>query len=118
MAEQILENFIKNKVRKGDVYIPATLLLLLKNGGEATVTQIAKLIYIFENKHSIEKYEMIVKNLVSTILEEYSLIRREDDIFILNSWPIEDKDIQNLIRLCYDVSNGFFRNLPSQKKAA
>ena len=117
MAGMILENFIKNKVRKGDVYIPATLLLLLKNGGEATVTQIAKLIYIFENKHSVQKYETIVENLVSTILEEYSLVRRDGELFILNSWPLEEKDIQKLIRLCYEVSNGFFRNLPHQKAA-
>ena len=118
MAKHILENFIKNKVRKGDVYIPATLFLLLKNNGKATKEQIAKLIYIFENKHSLEKYEVIVESFVAVILDEYGLVTREDDLFILNTWPLEQKDIEELIRLCYKVSNGFFRNLESQKKAA
>jgi hypothetical protein len=117
MAKHILENFIKTKVRKGDVYIPATLLLLLKNDGKATKEQIAKLIYIFEHKHSLEKYEVIVESFIYVMLSEYSLIRREEDSFILNSWPIDKKDIENLIRMCYEVSNGFFRNLESQKAA-
>jgi len=118
MAKQILENFINKKIRKGDVYIPATLLLLLKNDGQATKEQIAKLIYIFENKHSLEKYELIVESFVSVMLTEYSLIKRDGDLFILNQWPLDQKDVEKLIRMCFEVSNGFFRNLGNQKKAA
>jgi hypothetical protein len=118
MAKHILENFIKNKIRKGDVYVPSALLLLLKNNGKATKEQIAKLIYIFENKHSLEKYETIVENFVYVMLSEYSLIRRDGDSYILNEWPLKQKDVEELIRMCYEVSNGFFRNLDSQKKAA
>jgi len=116
MAANILENFINKKIRKGDVYVPSAILLLLKNGGKATITQIAKLIYIFENKHSLDRYEMIVKNLVLVILEEYSLISVNEDLITLNSWPLEEKDVQKLIKMCFDVSNGFFRNLPNQEK--
>jgi hypothetical protein len=116
MAKYILENFIKNKVRRGDIYIPATLFLLLKNNGRATKKQIAKLIYIFENKHSLEKYEVIVESLVAVILSEYGLLTKENELFILNTWPLKSKDVEELIRLCYEVSNGFFRNFKSQKK--
>jgi len=116
MAVNILENFITKKVRKGDVYVPSALLLLLKNKGKASVKQIAKLIYIFEKKHSLEKYEMIVKNMVVVILDQYSLITIKDDTIILNTWPIKDDDVQKLIMLCYKVSNGFFRNLKTQNQ--
>ena len=116
MAVKILENFINTKVRKGDLYVPSALLLLLKNGGKATTLEIAKLLYIFESKHTLEKYEMIVKNMVLIILQEYSLVTVEDDTIILNSWPIKEEDIEKLIKMCYKVANGFFRNLPTQQR--
>ncbi len=116
MAVKILENFINNKIRKGDLYVPSAIFLLLKNGGKATTSEIAKLLYIFENKHSLEKYEMIVNNMVLIILQEYSLVSVENDTVILNSWPIEKDDIEKLIKMCYKVANGFFRNLPIQQK--
>ena len=117
MTSQILKNFIELKIKKGDVYLPSAIVLLLKNNGKATVKQIARLIYIFENKYSLEQYETIVKNLVAVILSEYSLITVQDDTFILNVWPIKKDEVDELIKLCYQVSKGFFKNLPSQAKS-
>ena len=117
MSAKVLENFISKKIRKGDLYVPSAILLLLKNNGKASIIQIAKLLYIFENKYSLQKYEYIVKNLVSTILTEYSIVTKKDDLLILNSWPLKEEEIDRLIKMCYRVSNGFFRNLPHQKAA-
>jgi len=117
MNYQVLENFLKNKVRQGDVYIPSALFLLLKNDGHATIKEIARLIYIFENKHDLEKYELLVKNFVIVMLNDYSLIRKKDDTIFLNTWPISEEEKNYLIQLTFKISNGFFRNLDSQKVA-
>ncbi len=117
MNYQVLENFLKNKVRQGDVYVPSAIFLLLKNDGEATIEQIAKLIYIFENKHDLDKYKMIVENFVIVMLNDYSLIRKKENTIKLNTWPLSQEEIDSLIHLTYKISNGFFRNLNSQKAA-
>jgi hypothetical protein len=111
VAYALLENFISRRVRKGDIYIPATIIMLLKNGGSASIEQVAKLIYIFEYKYSIEEYKQIAKNLSFRILSEFSLVSRVDDHYVLNQWPIDEKDIDKLILQCYQKSNGFFKNL-------
>ncbi len=117
MNYQVLENFLNNKVRRGDVYIPSTIFLLLKNNGKATIKEIARLLYIFENKFELEKYELIVNEFVLVILNDYSLIRKKDDTIKLNTWPISKDKINSLIQLTYKISNGFFRNLNSQRAA-
>jgi len=117
MNYQVLENFLNKKVRRGDIYIPSALFLLLKNDGHATIKEIARLLYIFENKHTLDKYELIVKNFVIIMLNDYSLIRKKDDTIYLNTWPISEEEKDSLIRLAYKISNGFFRNLNSQKAA-
>jgi len=117
MNYQVLENFLKNKVRQGDVYVPSAIFFLLKSNGEATIEQISKLIYIFENKHDLEKYKMLVENFVIVMLNDYSLIRKKDDTIKLNTWPLNQEEIDSLIHLTYKISNGFFRNLESKKAA-
>ena len=116
MGYQILKNFLTNKVRKGDIYIPSAILLLLKNNYKATFKEVARLLYIFEYKHSLDKYELIVKNFVSVLLEEYSIAKVENENITLTINPIEEKQKEELILLCYKISNGFFKNLNSQKK--
>ena len=117
MNYQVLENFLKKKVRVGDVYIPSTIFLMLKNDGKATIKEIARLLYIFENKFTLDKYELIVKEFVLVMLDDYSLIRKKDDTIFLNTWPLSKDEINSLIHLTYKVSKGFFRNLNSQKAA-
>jgi len=111
MHYQHLTNFITNSIRKNDIYVPSMILFLVKNGGWATKEQVAKLIYIFENKHTLEDYETIVSNFSATILEDYNVIKIEDDIYKLQTWPLNNEEIDSIITQCTKVSNGFFTNL-------
>jgi hypothetical protein len=111
MNYQHLSNFIQNHTRSNDIFVPAMLTFLIKNGGWGTKEQIARLIYIFEYKHDLNHYETIVEKFASVILEEYNVIVREDDIYKLRTWPLTDDEIHDLSIQCIKVSNGFFSNL-------
>jgi hypothetical protein len=111
MNYQHLTNFIQNHTRNNDIFVPAMLTFLIKNGGWGTKEQIARLIYIFEYKHDLSHYETIVEKFASVILEEYNVIVREDDIYKLRTWPLTDDEIHDLSIQCIKVSNGFFSNL-------
>jgi len=116
MNYQHLANFISSRVRENDTYVPAMILFLVKNDGWGTKEQIARLIYIFEYKHELEHYETIVDKFASVILEDYSIIKKEDDIYKLRTWPLNQKEINNISKQCSAVANGFFSNLPSIEK--
>jgi hypothetical protein len=111
MHYQHLANFISSRLRENDTYVPAMILFLVKNDGWGTKEQISKLIYIFEYKHDLKHYEMIVEKFASSILEDYGIIKKEDDIYKLRTWPLNDKEIDLISKQCYSISNGFFSNL-------
>ena len=111
MHYQHLKNFITNRIRKNDIFVPAMILFLIKNGGEGTKEQIARLIYIFEYKHELEHYETIVDKFASVILEDYSIVTKEDDIYKLRTWPLNNKEIKDISAQCLKISNGFFTNI-------
>ena len=111
MHYQHLTNFITNSIRKNDIFVPAMILFLVKNGGWGTKEQIARLIYIFEYKHELKHYETIVDKFASVILEDYSIVKKEDDIYKLRTWPLTEKEINDISSQCFKVSNGFFTNL-------
>ncbi len=111
MHFQHLKNFIENRLRKDDIYIPGTIFYLVKNEGVGSKEEIARLIYIFEYKHSLEYYEKIVDQFASTLLEDYNLLIKEDDNYKLITWPLKKSEVDEIISLCYKKSNGFFKNL-------
>ncbi len=120
MHYQHLTNFISNRIRNNDIFVPAMILFLIKNDGWGTKEQIARLIYIFEYKHELEHYETIVDKLCSVILEDYNIVKKEDDIYKLRTWPLTNEEIKNISAQCLKVSNGFFTNIhtdiePEQK---
>jgi hypothetical protein len=120
MHYQHLTNFITNRIRNNDIFVPAMILFLIKNDGWGTKEQIARLIYIFEYKHELEHYETIVDKFASVILEDYSIVKKEDDIYKLRTWPLNSREIHDISAQCLKVSNGFFTNIqtdyePEQK---
>jgi len=117
MNYQLLENFIKNRVRKGDIYVPSAIVMMLKNGGSATIEEVARLLYIFEYKHSIKEYETIAKSFSFVLLDEYGLIEKNEHIYTLKQWPLSEDEVAKLITLCYEVTDGFFKNLDRDKAA-
>ena len=62
-----LQKFISEDMRMSQVYQPVMLMELLKNGGEATVTQIAQAI-LNKDPTQIEYFTEIVKNMVGRVL--------------------------------------------------
>jgi len=111
MHYQHLTNFITNRIRKNDIFVPAMILFLVKNGGTGTKEQISRLIYIFEYKHQLEDYETIVEKFSSVILEDYGIVKKEDGIYKLRTWPLTNKEITDISKQCLKISNGFFTNL-------
>jgi len=122
MHYQHLKNFIQARIRENDTFVPAMILFLIKNDGWGTKEQIAKLIYIFEYKHNLAHYETIVDKFASVMLEDYSIIKREDDVYKLRTWPLNNNEINEITKQCLKVSNGFFSNLQNsdemQRKAS
>lgn len=122
MHYQHLTNFITNRIRNKDIFVPAMILFLVKNGGWGTKEQIARLIYIFEYKHQLEHYETIVEKFASVILEDYNIITKEEDIYTLKTWPLTNEEIHDISAQCLKISNGFFTNIQtdfeSEKKAS
>jgi len=115
MHYQHLANFISSRLRENDMYVPAMILFLVKNDGWGTKEQIARLIYIFEYKHELEHYETIVDKFASVLLEDYSIIKKEDDIYKLRTWPLDQNEISKISKQCLVVANGFFLNLPTME---
>ncbi|HIO90448.1 MAG TPA: hypothetical protein EYG69_01625 [Campylobacterales bacterium] len=117
MNYQLLENFIKNRVRRGDIYVPATIVMMLKNGGSATVEEVARLLYIFEYKRSVKEYETIVKSFSFVLLDEYGLVTKDENNYSLKQWPLKEGEADKLVSICYEVTDGFFKNLDEGKAA-
>ncbi len=122
MHYQHLKNFIGARIRENDTFVPAMILFLIKNDGWGTKEQIAKLIYIFEYKHDLAHYETIVDKFASVMLEDYSIVKKEDDIYKLRTWPLNNNEVNEITKQCLKVSNGFFSNLQNssqmQRKAS
>lgn len=116
MNYQLLKNYITTKVKAKDVYVPAMILFLIKNDGHGTKEQIARLIYIFDFKHELDYYDTIVEKFASVILEDYGIVRKEDDTYYLRTWPLKEDEVDDIIKQCSKVSNGFFSNLHDRQK--
>jgi hypothetical protein len=121
MHFQILNNFIHKRLRQNDIFIPAMILYLVKNGGKGSAEQISRLIYIFDFKRELPDYDTIVKNFCAVILKEYNIVEEPvEGEYRLKTWPLNEQEIDETIKACMQVSNGFFSHLKSAplKKAS
>ena len=64
---QELDDFIRKRMRMSHIYQPVMMMELLKNGGSASVTDIAKAL-LAHDQSQIEYYEQITKNMVGDVL--------------------------------------------------
>ncbi len=108
MHYQHLKNFLQYRVRENDTYLPAMIIFLIRNHGKGCKEEIAKLYAIFENKYSLQEYEIIVDKFAAKILEDYHLIYREGSCYKLHTWPLKPEEISAIAYECSQVSNGFF----------
>ena len=77
-----LSDFIRNQMRMSHIYQPAMLVELLQNGGQASVTEIAKAL-LSRDISQIEYYEQITKNMVGRVLTKNRGITDKDG----NTYP-------------------------------
>ena len=103
-----LSQFVETFIKKSDIYVPSTILFLIKNNGKGTKNQIAKLIYIFEYKKSVEEYEKIVENMSAYILKKYDIIEEKNGEYHLKEFPLEKREYEKILKKCMYSLNGFF----------
>ncbi len=115
MHYQHLENFITQRVRKNDIFVPAMILFLVKNSGWATKEQIARLIYIFDYKRDLAYYETIVEKFSAVLLQEYNIIIKEGEKYRLLTWPLSESEIERIVQHCSTMANGFFSQSTATK---
>ena len=96
-----LSDFIRNQMRMSHIYQPAMLVELLQNGGQASVTEIAKAL-LSRDISQIEYYEQITKNMVGRVLTKNRGITDKDG----NTYSIKgfeelgSEEVEILINLC------------------
>ena len=96
-----LSDFIRNQMRMAHIYQPAMLVELLQNGGQASVTEIAKAL-LSRDVSQIEYYEQITKNMVGRVLTKNRGITDKDG----NTYSIKgfeelgSEEVEILINLC------------------
>ncbi len=108
MNYQHLKNFMTERVRQNDIFVPAMILFLVRNDGWGTKEQIARLIYIFDYKQDLAYYETIVEKFSAVLLEDYNIVTKEEDKYMLRTWPLSDSEINDIVARCSRVANGFF----------
>ena len=64
---QELDDFIRNRMKMSHIYQPVMLRALLRNGGTASVTDVAKAL-LAHDQSQIEYYEQITKRMVGDVL--------------------------------------------------
>jgi len=98
---QKLHEFISTEMRMSQVYQPVMLMELLKNNGEASVTQIAQAI-LDKDPTQIEYFSEVVKNMVGKVLTKNRGITEKDkDTYrLIGAEHLTDGQIDDLIELC------------------
>ncbi len=107
MSSTKLLDFVNDHIKIRDIYIPAMILFLINNKGKGTKNQIAKLIYIFEHKKSVEEYEEIVEKMAAYILKEYGIVEEKEE-YHLTEWPLKNIEYQYILKKCMYSLDGFF----------
>jgi ATP adenylyltransferase len=98
---QRLYHFIQNEMRMSHVYQPVMLRILLVQGGQASVRDIAKAL-LSEDQSQIEYYEQITKRMVGRVLTtNRGITVKTDDGYILSGFSeLSESERAELIALC------------------
>ena len=83
------------------VYQPVMLIELLKNGGKASVSNIAQAI-LNRDPSQIEYYSQVVKNMVGKVLTTNRgiTLKKNDGYELIGGAELTDSQIEELIQLC------------------
>jgi len=94
------EDFIQNRMRMSHVYQPVMLMTLLKGGGKASTTAIAKTI-LNHDASQIEYYGKIVGNMVGRVLRSHGVVKKEgSEYFLCIDEKLTKSETDRLVELC------------------
>ena len=101
MNYQKLHDFISSEMRMSQVYQPVMLMELLKNDGQASVTQIAQAI-LDKDPTQIEYFTEIVRNMVGKVLTNNRGITEKsgNNYTLIDASELTKVQIEKLIELC------------------
>lgn len=113
MLLEELSDFIRTKMKMQHIYQPVMLIELLKNGGSASATDIAKAI-LTRKKDQINKYRSIVKKCPGEVLARHEVITPSgNDQYSLNGYGgLTNNEKKELIELCKEELEEFFERRP------
>jgi diadenosine tetraphosphate (Ap4A) HIT family hydrolase len=95
-----LQYFIQKKMRPSHVYQPVMLMSLLRNNGQADVTDIAK-DFLAQDQSQIEYYEQVAKRWPTTTLVKHGLIEKNKKQYKLSGFDdLTESEVCQLIEDC------------------
>ena len=103
-----LRTFIEKKMRMSHVYQPVMLHTLLRNGGSATIREIASAV-LSHDESQIEYYEQIVKHMPGRVLAAHGIVAREGHRYRLANThlPRTPAERRDLLRCCRTAADTF-----------
>ena len=101
MTYRKLHDFISKEMRMSQVYQPVMLMELLKNNGQASVTQIAQAI-LDKDPTQIEYFSEIVKNMVGKVLTKNRGITEKtgNTYSLIGASELSTEQVNELLELC------------------
>ena len=97
--EQIVD-FVQNRMRMSHVYQPVMMLALLRGGGRASTTEIARSI-LEHDESQVEYYKKTTENMVGHVLRTHQVAEREGAGYALAGHDdLDAEQVQDLIGLC------------------
>ena len=95
-----LFDFIVNRMRMSHVYQPVMIMTLLRNGGAASITDIAKSI-LGNDQSQIEYYEKITRDMVGRVLSNHKIVEKDGKTFRLVGYQdLDQNQIMQLNVIC------------------
>jgi hypothetical protein len=102
-----LRLFIEKSMRMSHIYQPVMLMTLLRQGGKASVRDIAINILIHDESQ-IDYYEQITKDMVGRVLRNSQVVQKEGNSFELFDFSsLTEAQITELIGLCQKKLDDF-----------
>lgn len=113
---RVLRDFITKKMRMAHIYQPVMIKTLLKNGGTASLRQIASE-FLVKDESQLEYYVEITKAMPGKVLAKHHLVEKKDDAYSLvpDVSTLSREETAEIVRLCDEAVHQY---LAKRGKAA
>lgn len=92
-----LEDFVTNRMRMSHIYQPVMLKILLENGGQASVEQIAKAL-LSHDQSQVEYYSIRTKTMVGKVLTNNGVVTPIKDGTKITGYRLNQEDLTDAER--------------------